>query len=242
MITGSDQLFLIHLSKTASKFTLFLKFICRENHATDWKEFANWYTESTSVKYTNHENRILKSKLQNLRKCSKEQVDQYDICLYVCEKHSDITKYDVINNLWKPDIDYKFPVYIDEKNLKDKRKFGFKWFALFPWLCFSKFFEGTFCLYCVLFSTTYGINTSKLEHLCQLPLSGSKNALRTLKNHSKKSYHHKLATSSMKGFPFTTVNKKKKVNNWLSALDRQTTEKNRLVIKSLTKIILTMAC
>ena len=144
--------------------------------------------------------------------------------------------------MWKPDIDYKFPVYIDEKNLKDKRKFGYKWFALFPWLCFSKFFEGTFCLYCVLFSTTYGINTSKLEHLCQLPLSGSKNALRTLKNHSKKSYHHKLATSSMKGFPFTTVNKKKKVNNWLNALDRQTTEKNRLVIKSLTKIILTMAC
>ena len=46
----------------------------------------------------------------------------------------------------------------------------------------------------------------------------------------------------MKEFPFTTVNKKKKVNNWLNALDRQTTEKNRLVIKSLTKIILTMAC
>ena len=66
---------------------------------------------------SNHENRILKSKLQNLRKYSKEEVDQYDIGLYVCEKNSDLIKYDVINNLWKPDIDYKFPFYIDEKNL-----------------------------------------------------------------------------------------------------------------------------
>ena len=48
---------------------------------------------------SNHENCILKSKLQNLRKCSKEEVDRYDTGLYVCKKNSDFTKYDVINNL-----------------------------------------------------------------------------------------------------------------------------------------------
>ena len=86
---------------------------------------------------SNHENRILKSKLQNLRKCLKEEVDQYDIGLYLCEKNSDLTKYDAINKLWKPDIYYKFPVYIDEKNPKDKSKFGYVWFALFSWLLFK---------------------------------------------------------------------------------------------------------
>ena len=69
---------------------------------------------------SNHENCILKPKLQNLIKCSKEEVDQYDIGLYVCEKNSDLTKYDVINNLRKPDIDYKYPFYIDKKNPKVK--------------------------------------------------------------------------------------------------------------------------
>ena len=64
------------------------------------------------------------------------------------------------------------------------------------------------------------MNTLKLEHLYKLPLRVSKNALRTLENHSKKSYHRKLATSSMKEFLFTTVNKKKKVNYLLNNLDR----------------------
>ena len=65
---------------------------------------------------SNHENRILKSKLLNLFKYLKEEVDQYDIGLYVFERNSDFTKYDVINKLWKLDIDYKFPVYIDKNN------------------------------------------------------------------------------------------------------------------------------
>ena len=45
----------------------------------------------------------------------------------------------------------------------------------------------------------------------------------------------------MKGFLFTTVNKKKKGNYWLNDLDRQTITKNSLVMKSLTKINLTVA-
>ena len=110
-------------------------------------------------------NHILKLKLQNLMKYLKEEVDQYNIGRYICERSSELTKCDVLKNLWKPDIDYNFPVYIDKKNPKDKRKFGCKWFVLFPCLCFSKLFEGAFCLCCVHFPTTYGVNTPELEHL-----------------------------------------------------------------------------
>ena len=45
----------------------------------------------------------------------------------------------------------------------------------------------------------------------------------------------------MKGFLFTLYNKKKNVNYWLNDLDRKKIEKNWLVTKSLTKIILIMA-
>ena len=65
-------------------------------------------------------------------KNSKEEVDQYNIGLCVCERSSDLRKSNVIQNLWKPDKDYDFPVYIDKKKPKYKRKFGNKWFALFP--------------------------------------------------------------------------------------------------------------
>ena len=45
----------------------------------------------------------------------------------------------------------------------------------------------------------------------------------------------------MEGFLFTLAKKKKKVSYWLNDLDRKKIEKNRLVTKSLTKIILIMA-
>ena len=146
-----------------------------------------------------------------------------------------LTKCDVLKKLWKPDIDYNLPLFIDKKNPKDKRKFGCKCFVLFSYLCFSKLFEDAFCLCCVRFSTTYGVNTSELGHLCLQKFP------RTLKNHNKKLYHYKLATSSMKRFLFTLINKKKKVNCWLNKLDRKAFEKNSLMTKSLTKTILTMA-
>ena len=146
-----------------------------------------------------------------------------------------LTKCDVLKKLWKPDIDYNLPLFIDKKNPKDKRKFGCKCFVLFSYLCFSKLFEDAFCLCCVRFSTTYGVNTSELGHLCLQKFP------RTLKNHNKKLYHYKLATSSMKRFLFTLFNKKKKVNCWLNKLDRKAFEKNSLMTKSLTKTILTMA-
>ena len=41
----------------------------------------------------------------------KEEVDQYNIGLYICERSSDLTKCDVLKNLWKPGLDYNFPVY-----------------------------------------------------------------------------------------------------------------------------------
>ena len=44
----------------------------------------------------------------------------------------------------------------------------------------------------------------------------------------------------MKEFLFKLAKKKKKVNYWLNDLDRKKFEKNRLVTKSLTKIILIM--
>ena len=71
----------------------------------------------------NHES-YPKTKIKNLMKYLKEEVDQCNIGLYICERSSDLKKCDVLKNLWKPDIDYDFPVHIDKKNAKDKRNFS----------------------------------------------------------------------------------------------------------------------
>ena len=89
-----------------------------------------------------------------------------DIANYVNVSLTDEQKYHALCNIWVPSSTYAFPLD------KDKRKFRFEWFKLFPWLAYSQKEDGAFCINCVLFGSQCKgeHNTSKLQRLFTSPL------------------------------------------------------------------------
>ena len=70
--------------------------------------------------------------------------DPFDIGLHVNTKKSVEEKVELIHKLWIP-RETCFP-----KNKSNKR-FNHHWIARYPWLCYSKYKDGAFCLWFVLF-------------------------------------------------------------------------------------------
>ncbi|KAF0764068.1 52 kDa repressor of the inhibitor of the protein kinase-like, partial [Aphis craccivora] len=99
-------------------------------------------------------------------------VDALDIGNFIDSQSSNLNdnkKYLALTKIWKPDSLYNFP------KDKDSRKFQLKWLNDFPWLSYSKKYEGVYCRTCVLFSRDVG-GRSK-EHLvcsCQIKFKCSK--------------------------------------------------------------------
>ena len=52
-----------------------------------------------------------------------------------------------------------------------KRHFVWSWLKRFPWLAYSKYLNGTFCLPCVSLGVQCGKNTNKPEKLYKSPLT-----------------------------------------------------------------------
>ena len=117
-------------------------------------------------------------------------IDKNDLSLFFKEAYrfSDTRKYDLLCNIWKPDRFFAFP-----KNASGRR-FQYSWFSSFPWLVYSKFLDGAFCLYCVLFGGESTHNASKLNNLFRAPLNDWKSALRNLNSHCSRSLIHSTAT------------------------------------------------
>ena len=94
-----------------------------------------------------------------------------------------------------------------------KRKgFVFQWLTRFPWLAYSKYVDGSFCLPCVLFGKETGHNANKLNKLLKSPLTYCSIAHSKYKDHEMKSQLHHTATLKMDDF-------KKLVERKLKAID-----------------------
>ena len=92
-------------------------------------------------------------------KVPTEKAHKYDIGLYVSEieNMSEEDVYDLIKNVWVPPGDYEFPY-------TKSRKFSQDWLRLFPYLCYSEYLEGAFCLPFVIF----GRHSYQISTLCTL--------------------------------------------------------------------------
>ena len=54
-----------------------------------------------------------------------------------------------LSKTWKSDALYKFPVSLETGG--KFRKFRHEWLLRFPWLAYSKYVVGVFCLPCLCF-------------------------------------------------------------------------------------------
>ena len=133
--------------------------------------------------------------LKNWQDCS-----QYDIGLIFKDisSYSDQDKLKFIKNVClKPGKLFLFSVSLECSN--SKRHFVRGWLERFPWLAFSKFLDGAFCLPCVLFGVQCGRN--KLDKLYETPLTLWTSPMsRFTTNVSRKCERHNFSVIAMDKF------------------------------------------
>ena len=89
----------------------------------------------------------------------------FDISFYKNKKLDQNDIINVLNNLWKPDVQFNFPskTYICGKEKKEKNlKFQYSWLVRYSWLAYSAVENGAFCKFCVAFSKNEGGTNSQL--------------------------------------------------------------------------------
>lgn len=101
---------------------------------------------------------------------------------------TDVERYNILLNAWKPDINYKFPIVTQNNK---NRCFQLKWLDNYKWLCYSHRDQGGYCKVCVLFGQeTAGRGAhQKLSKFVYTPLAKYKNALEEIKSHAELNYH-----------------------------------------------------
>ena len=97
---------------------------------------------------------------------------------------NDVVKLNFLDAVWKPDETFHFPPS------KTKRHFIYAWLRTYPWLCYSKRYDGAFCINFVLFHNNAHY-VWKMEKLCKVPFKYWKNAKAVFEKHQHKSPYHK---------------------------------------------------
>ena len=124
----------------------------------------------------------------------KGDCSQYDIGLVFKEitSYSDQDKLKFIENVWKPGELFDFPSSVECSN--SNCHFVWSWLKRIPWLAYSIYLDGAFCLPCVFFGVQCGRNTNKLDKLYKSPLTLWTSAIsRVTKQASGKCEMHNLA-------------------------------------------------
>ena len=79
----------------------------------------------------------------------EEDCSPFDIGLVysTIARFSDADKFRSIQNIWKADVGYEFPVSLETG--RKHRKFKPEWLVRFPWLAYWKYVDGASFLYAV---------------------------------------------------------------------------------------------
>ena len=141
-------------------------------------------------------------------------------------------KYNCLKSIWMPHQSF---VFRTREICGKARRFNREWLRLFPWLAYSNYLDGAFCIPCVFFGRNIGSNESKLDKLMKSPLTDWSSATTRLKLHEVKSEVHKTALLTMQEFIAMMENKTKSVARILdTALDAKINQ-NRQKLSSIVK-------
>ena len=121
------------------------------------------FKKNIKPKTSKYQNKITKKTVLYV---SSEPLHPNDICLYRSKASSDLADlqlYFLIKSVYKSHKTFDF----DETD----QYFGFVWFQEFPWLCSSRWKDGAYYLYCVLFghkSTNYSRKKNFYSQSCRM--------------------------------------------------------------------------
>ena len=163
--------------------------------------------------------------------------DNLDIGRFVNTKAvlDDDTKTTLINNHWKPPSAFNFPL---SQFGSARRKFNACWLDRWSWLCYSKLYDGPFCLSCVLFGCETGHNGSKLTKLFKEPLTNWQNTATKLEEHEKHSLIHRDAMLSLVHFRSVMTGENINIDEQADNMRSERIQHNRDILSSITKTVI----
>ena len=124
-----------------------------------------------------------------------------------------------------------------------KRRFNSSWLQDFPWLVYSRYLDGTFCLPCILFARQCGCNSAKLDKLVKSPLTFWTTAFCRLSNHTNwKCSTHNSSVIAMNNFVRVMKQEVVPVDQQLNTILQQQIAKNHTIMASLFKTVLFCGC
>lgn len=160
--------------------------------------------------------------------------DISDIACYTNKLLSQNEKADILNKVWKPDLNYNFPIkttIVGKQQKIVKLKFKYNWFLNFPWLAYSKIENGAYCKYCVAFAKNEaGFKNQKLGALVLKKYDNWRHALEDFKYHSNLEYHKKCLLDA-DNFLIMLKNPSMSIDNIID------TEKSKQVLRNRKNII-----
>ena len=171
---------------------------------------------------------------------SEKYCDPNDIGLFFNKAMTDVEKYELITNVWKPDSNFDFPFHVDSKRhwrfqstyINEKSP------NFIPWLCYSAYLDSAFCLPCVLFGHAFSSHHgSQLKKLFTEPFTRWNGAPRRWEDHQKKSKMHDDATSAMSTLKRQMEGKEKRINEACNTAMRIRMTENRKKIKPIMKTV-----
>ena len=146
-------------------------------------------------------------------------------------------KYEVMNNVWSLNTNFQFP---KSKESGRARRFNPAWLKDFPWLVYSKYLDGAFCLACALFSKQCGgRNSTKLDKLVKSPLTFWTTAFQRLVSHSNgKCTTRNFSVIAMNNFRRSMSQEAVPIDQQLDNLLQQQIAKNWEIMWSLFKTVI----
>ena len=154
--------------------------------------------------------------------------DTFDIGLHVNTKKSVEEKVELIHKLGIPNETFCFP-----KN-KGNKRFNHHWLARYPWLCYSKYNDGPFCLCCVLF----GDHAKGGRFVCST-FTDWKHAIDKFASHASNQKLHILPYEQYITFRNTFFyHNRQPVNIQLDKINQNQISKNRQILSSIVKAVL----
>ena len=155
----------------------------------------------------------------------------------VIASFTDAEKFRFIESVWKPDVLFEFPA--SKETCGKQRKFRQEWLVKYPWLVYSKYLDGAFCLPCVCFGVECGKNGAKLDKLFRSPLTFWTTARGKFDSHaSGKSEIHKFSVMAMQNFLAAMRRQTAPIDQQLNQLMQAQIDENREKMKSIVKTVI----